>query len=142
MLSHGIIVLSNDKRKIAKFIENGMVYKAINNKSKNVIRYQIDCSAMSCSVQRCDNALEIVDENNLYFIELKGMDIKKAAAQILSTISHFVSDLTNTKLFGRIICSRVPRPDLRSTQIVSLERKLAASGGNLIKASQILEETI
>ncbi|NVZ07749.1 hypothetical protein HW932_00560 [Allochromatium humboldtianum] len=142
MLSSCAVVLSDDRRKVPQFSENGMIYKALNDGKKRVIRYQIDSNAMSSDTKRCDNALEVVENDFVFFVELKGEDIKKAASQIHSTINHFATDLCGKILFGRIVCSRVPRPDIQSTQLVALKKKLAASGGNLLKGSRKIEEKI
>jgi hypothetical protein len=135
-------VLSDDCRSIASFEENGMIYRGINNMRKRVIRYQVDCCEMPRDIKRCDNAIELPTCNNIYFIELKGEDIKKAAVQILCTINLYGRKLDGNKIFARIVCSRIPRPDIRSSQIVSLERAVGATGGNLTKTCRKLEESI
>lgn len=143
MLGNGSGVLSDDKRSIATFSENGVCYKAINPGQKRVIRYQVDEGLIvGNEKKRCDNALEVPDAKTIYFIELKGEDLKKAAVQIFKTVKEFSEDIKDLAIHGRIVCSRIPRPDVRSTQVVALERLLASKSGNLIKTSQLLEEKI
>lgn len=142
MLGSGRGVLTDDRRSIVQFSENGMTYKGININNRRVIRYQVDGGLISDDRKRCDNALAMPEINTVYFVELKGEDIRKAAVQIAHTVSEFNNELKNSSVFGRIICSRIPRPDIRSSEIVSLERTLAAKGGNLVKSCQALTENI
>jgi hypothetical protein len=134
-------LLSDDARPIVLFEENRKIYRGINTQRKNVLRYKVD-EGMIQSGEKCDYALGICDENKLYFIELKGSDVSKAAEQILETMRHLSEKVRGFSIFGRIVCSRVPRPDLRSTQLVRLERELARHNGNLVRQTLLLEEEI
>jgi hypothetical protein len=132
----------NDNRKIVTLSENGMIYKAKNNQKKKVICYDIDGVMIVSESKKCDKALGIPDEEKLFLVELKGCDLKKASEQILATIQTLDEKISGYKVFGRIVCSRVPKPDIRSTQVVRLERELAKRKGNLKKNSKIIEESI
>ncbi|MDD4272774.1 MAG: hypothetical protein PHG14_03495 [Desulfobacter postgatei] len=134
------IILSNDRRNVIIFSENCMEYRGLNRNKHTVIRYQIDSDKMPNEKTRCDNAFEITDR--IYFIELKGSDIKKAATQITQTIENFKTLLNGMKVFGRIVCSKAPRPAIRSSQFVSLQRTISKFGGDLKTATQKLEEQL
>ncbi|MCE1240432.1 MAG: hypothetical protein LWW83_10970 [Azonexaceae bacterium] len=142
MLGNDVGVLSDDCRAIAQFSENGKTYRGVNSGLKRIVCYQIDNGVIDNDKKRCDNALTIPEQKIAYFIELKGEDIKKAAIQIAATINHFGDKLNDYTVNGRIVCSRVPRPDVRASQIVSLERLLASKGGALEKRTRLLEENI
>lgn len=135
-------LLSDDRRTVAQFNENGMIYRGINNTNKKVLRYRIDGAMISGGVKKCDHALGLPEEQILYLIELKGSDLKKAAEQIYETISALRDKLDGMIVHGRAVCSRIPKPDLRSSQIIRLERALAQRQGSFFKQSKIIEEII
>jgi hypothetical protein len=135
--------LSDDTRQSVNFDENGRKYQGNNKGSKRVIRYQIDGYILNDSDdEKCDNAFLLPDEKKAYLIELKGSDLKKAADQIYTTLERLKNHLTNCNVHGRIVCSHIPKPDLRSTNLVRLERALASKKGNLIYKSKLLIEDI
>ena len=133
---------SDDTRSIIKFTENKMTYKGINTNRRRVLRYQIDGGMFDNNQTKCDNAFGFPDTDDFYLIELKGKDLKHASVQIYDTIQALNRKIKCYTVHGRIICSKIPRPHLRSTQIVRLERELAKRGGRLIKKSILLEENI
>lgn len=132
----------NDNRPIVVLSENGMQYKANNLQGKNVICYDVDGVMIVSDSKKCDKALGIPDDGMLFLIELKGCDLKKASEQIFATIQVLDGKINDYKVFGRIVCSRIPKPEIRSTQVVRLERELARRKGNLKKNSRTLEESI
>ncbi|MCD4500676.1 hypothetical protein ABGV49_04880 [Chromobacterium vaccinii] len=134
--------ISKDRRACVSFSENGMNYRGVNERKLLISMYKIDGGIISDNNKRCDNAFEVKELNSIYFIELKGEDIKKAATQIENTITILSNHLSGMSVYGRIVCSRAPRPDLRSSQIISLERVLMKMGGNLIKSCKTCEEKI
>jgi hypothetical protein len=135
--------LSSDNRSIVKFEENKMIYIGSNIQRKHVVMFKIDGNLQCGNSQKCDGAFILPDEKAVFFIELKGHCINTAADQIYSTINIFKQDLnSDCKIYGRIVSSRVPRPDLKSSHIVKLERTLASTQGNLKIQSQKLGEEI
>lgn len=135
-------LIAMDDRLNVKFEENKMVYLAINNHRKNVHMYDVDGKMINTESKKCDKALVIQKTKEIYLIELKGCDLKKAAVQIFDTIQHINEKVVGYKIHGRIICSRIPKPDIKSSQVVRLERELAKRQGNLKKNSKQLEENI
>ncbi len=143
MILTGVEILSDDNRSVVIFEERrGIIYKGINSSKKKVVRYRVDNDDMAVILKRCDYAMELPAQKSLYLIELKGEDLRKAASQILSTLDHFKTVLEQYKIHARVVCSRTPRPDLVSTQVVKLKKTVAISGGDFKSASGRLEEGI
>lgn len=135
-------LLSADNRKIVQFEENGMVYKGINNGLKHALRYDVDGAMISGGTKRCDKAIFLPDSETVYLIELKGTDLKKAAEQISQTMLTLHSNLDGCVVHGRVICTRIPTPDIRSTQVMRLELALAKKNGTFRKGCRLLSEDI
>jgi hypothetical protein len=134
---------SDDLRKIIQFEENKMVYIANNVEGKRVLMYDVDGYLFQSEIKKCDKAFLLPDIKHAYLIELKGSDLKKAAEQIYASLEVLKSCLSDCcTIHGRIVCSRVPVPDLRSTQVVKLERALAKRNGRLEKQSKRMIENI
>lgn len=132
-------LLTDDNRITPSFDENGVSYRAQNPNRLRVLRYRID-GGMICDGKRCDFALGIPAVNAFYLIELKGCDLRKAVDQLLATLANLKQSLEHYTVHGRIVLSRIPRPDLRSSDIIRLERQLAGRSGTLKKACRMMEE--
>ena len=135
-------LLSDDKRKIVQFEENGMTYKGINETSKRVLRYNIDGGIIAENIKKCDKALYLPDSSTVYFVELKGCNLKRAAEQIYQTLITLGASLDDCVIHGRAVCSRIQTPDVRSSQIIQLERELAKRNGSFKKSCRIFSEDI
>lgn len=139
----GIVgLLSDDKRKFIQFKENGMEYRGINNQLKRTLRYDVDGAMISGNIKRCDKALFQPESLTVYLIELKGSDLKKAAEQISQTMLALRDSIKDCVVHGRAICTRIPAPDVRSSQIIRLERDLAKTNGSFKKSCRVLIEDI
>jgi hypothetical protein len=134
-------LLGEDNRIEVVFEEHNRRYCANNPNRHRVLRYQIDGKLITRG-ERCDFAMGIPGNHTIFFIELKGADFKKAARQIRATIETLGEKLAGYVINGRVVLSRVSRPDLRSSCIIALERKLAESKGTLQKACNCLKETV
>ncbi len=135
-------LISDDTRSRVLFEENKMKYIGNNPQRKQVQRYDIDGGMFNSERKKCDKALVIPDDKTTYFIELKGCDLKKAATQISETITILREKISGHTVHGRIICSRIPKPDIRSTQVVKLQQELLRYNGKLEKNSKVIEENI
>ncbi|EJX1709253.1 hypothetical protein ODU63_003398 [Vibrio cholerae] len=135
-------LVASDSRINIKFEEQKMIYLAKNNGRKKVHMYDVDGKMISSGSKKCDKALVVPINEEIYLIELKGCDLKKAATQIYETINYLGDKLDGHKIHGRIVCSRMPKPDIKASQVVRLERELAKRKGNLKKNSQQLQEDI
>ena len=144
-LSDGL--LGKDDRAVVVFSENGRDYRGRNPHRKTIARYHIDGGAICDDTKRrCDFACEIPATapatTSLYLIELKGKDLIHACEQILDTMQHLATDLSGKTVHGRIVLSRVPAPDLRSTSYMRCDQALRKRGGTLKQQAKILEENL
>lgn len=127
---HAPIIKSSDRGNPQSHIAN-------NIDKSYVTHYQIDGVVMT-SGTRCDFLVINEDKKTVYFIELKGSDILKAATQIEATESYLASQL---KYYSgrqyRIIPNRVNTHDLKSS---AFRRYQIRWGKNLVvKTSQLTE---
>jgi hypothetical protein len=139
--THSTCLRSDDTRRKLVLSEKGREYRVLNPNGRRLMHYQIDhCFAVPG--KRCDHAIGVPELSLIRFVELKGKDLRSAAEQIYSTILVCESDLMGLKVHARVVLSRVQRPDLRSSDVVRLERKLAQYGGKLQQASRVMEEAV
>ncbi|MEP6803583.1 MAG: hypothetical protein ABI892_03595 [Flavobacterium sp.] len=80
------------KSKVAS--ENGKRIEIVSDESFTKIRID-DHLIPSKRVQKCDFGFVRHFNNEFYFVELKGKDVKTAVEQIISTIAIFESTLIN-----------------------------------------------
>lgn len=123
------------------FQEAARKYFGENPRKRRILRYRVD-GQMIVDGERCDFLFGIPENGNVYLIELKGANLKKAASQILTTMGKIGNRLVPYRQHGRIVLSRVQRPAVRPTIVLALERKLIERGGRLKYASQVLAEQI
>ncbi|MFC1836169.1 hypothetical protein ACFL2Q_15855 [Thermodesulfobacteriota bacterium] len=134
-------LLSDDNRHTFVFKEKRKEYIARNADRKRILCYRID-GQMIIEGERCDHGMGLPETNAFYLIELKCSDLRKAARQILSTIDSLGERLDGFVLHGRVVLSRTPVPDQRSSDVLRLERRLARLKGNFKKQSRRMEETV
>lgn len=122
------------KSKVAS--ENGKKFE-IDSKD-DFTRIQIDdCLISSKQVEKCDFGFIRHSNNEFYFVELKGKEVKKALNQIISTISIFESTLIKIpkeKRFGFIVSSRNP---LSSVETNNLKQAFAKNYGRLLEIKSV-----
>jgi hypothetical protein len=122
------------KSKVAS--ENGKRFEIESN--ENFTRIRIDaCLIPSQQVQKCDFGFVRHSNNEFYFLELKGKDVKIALNQIISTINIFETTLIRmpqTKRFGFIVSSRNP---LTSTETNNLKQAFAKKYGRLLEIKSV-----
>ena len=83
--------------------ENGCKHLGINDKSDEIRHFKIDGGVIrGTKVSRCDYLLANDTARRAYYIELKGSDVRKAMAQIDSTVA-MVRDLQGYTVFPRVI---------------------------------------
>ena len=128
-----------DTRKNIVFKDRGnkQEYRIINSDSVSICKIKVDNCLISSS-NRCDYlaikcaANQVVE--SLYFIELKGSDLKHALVQIEETIKH--SQLktllsTKPKIYARIVLNKQRTPDIKSSEKIRFEKMIKRLGGNL-----------
>lgn len=128
-----------DRRKKISLEENKRKYRANNSLEKMVAQYHLDTETKP--PKKCDYAIYIYDDedetkndNRLIFIELKGSDILSATKQISQSINDFVKipNIECKVIDARIVASKVPTPNIKSTDIVKCKDLLKQYGGCLI----------
>lgn len=112
--------------------ENGKRFEI--NSSVSFTRIRIDdCLITSKQVQKCDFGFVRHSNNEFYFVELKGKDVKTAFDQIISTITIFETDIIKIPLrkrFGFIVSSRNP---LSGTETNNLKQAFAKKYGKVLE---------
>lgn len=92
-----------------------------------------DCLISSKLVQKCDFGFVRHSEDEFYFVELKGKDVKTAFDQIISTITFFEINfirIPQGKRFGFIVSSRNP---LLGTETNNLKQAFAKKFGKILE---------
>lgn len=110
--------------------ENKRTYIANNPQRKIVYKVQVD-GKLICENARCDWAVAVVSKKEtgetleeLFLVELKGSDINHAFDQIVGTIDVLRTNYSVTKWFARVVCSKIPTPQLNSIHYKRLDKKL------------------
>ena len=131
-----------DNRKIMNVEENSRKFVGINSKNKPFTLYRVDGCIMM-EGQKCDFLLLNCSELLAYLIELKGSDLIRAVRQINATLSHLLGNLTDfKKINARIVLTKVNTPDLKSTELIKLEKRIRQLGGTLDYKAIILSENV
>jgi hypothetical protein len=119
----------------------GNSYRLLNPSRLQVVFYRID-GGLIRSGERCDYGVGVPVQGRFYLVELKGKDLKKAAAQLSGALSVLEAVLRGCTFHCRVVLSRVQPPDLRSAVVIALERRLARCGGDLRRGTILLEESL
>jgi hypothetical protein len=118
------------KSKVAS--ENGKKFEI--DSKEDFTRIQIDnCLIDSQQVEKCDFGFVRHSNDEFYFVELKGKEVKKALSQIINTISNFeftLIKIPKEKRFGFIVSSRNP---LSSVETNNLKQAFAKKYGRLLE---------
>tara|TARA_R110002049_G_scaffold70608_3_gene182356 strand:+ start:8939 stop:9373 length:435 start_codon:yes stop_codon:yes gene_type:complete len=132
ILSHAIIVLNEKKSE----------YMALNNQRINVPKYKVDgCIYKSSSDKiRCDYLLKA--NQKLYFIELKGSDIKKGLKQVLLSIVNLEQFFDHNSLNARVITTRGTKPKRLNTYKEYRDLIKLIGKGSIILNNTPYQETI
>lgn len=128
-INQKIIVSEENKRKhIANNIDENRVFQ---------FRIDGDIIPKSTSMKRCDYLVKNEEKKDLYFIELKGTDVKKAIDQITDTIDYLKNEINGYSILPRIIY-RPNSHGVHDTKVREFQRKYPRS----IIATNIYEEEI
>jgi len=128
----------NDKIVLVK--ENKRSFKIINSSRVFINKVKVD----KCFIKdgkRCDYLFEIECNNikKVFYIELKGKDLKHAIEQILATIEVCKSSHKGIKKYAFVILSRYPKED---SSIQKQKRLLKSQGIKFKSATNLHEEVI
>lgn len=137
----------SDRRKqiVLKDAGRAAEYRGLNNNQLDVTAYRIDGGIIKDnSIKKCDFGLYIPSLESIRLIELKGSDINAAVDQITTTYRKL--DLTKiagiSRIYGRIVLTKVNTPSIRSTNYVRLKKLLIRSGGDLDHGSKQFKEKL
>jgi hypothetical protein len=137
-----------DTRKTIVFKESGnkQEYRVSNKNGKEICKIKVD-GCLIKEGERCDYLMLSCQDKLAFFVELKGHDLKKAIAQIDSSITKLITEIQDFKIYARIVLNRNPTPDINSSVEIKLKKRLkqknGKDSGDLIKyKSQVLEESI
>lgn len=128
----------SDKRPMATCAEKGKRYNLVNDKNCLITQYHVDGGLVYDDKveQRCDYLYVVHDTTEItaILVELKGKDIKHAVEQLEKSANRFGRSISG-RMFGRIVCSAVPRlyNDPAVKNLEKIFRK--CNGGNLVLAS-------
>ena len=137
---------SYDKRNTVVAQEKRSKYIMLNPAQKILLHLSVDdCLLHQADGEQCDRLIAVCEDKKLFFIELKGSNVKKAASQLLNTVDHaffrpYLEDAEAS--FARIIPTRTQPPDLKSSAYRKLEQRMARLKGNVRQQAQQMTETI
>lgn len=134
-------LISDDKRAILSVTENARTYRILNPRGLRLLCYRVD-GGMLISGRRCDYAIGVTDDMRLFLVELKGKNLREAAAQLLATLDVIAHRVQSCSVHARVVLSKFPRPDLRASTVIALERKLASWKGSFKRQCRELDETL
>lgn len=96
-----------DKRRICVAYENKKKYQLINESKFSIRKVKIDkCLKQREGEKKCDFLMDIEELKRVFFIELKGGDLKKAINQIYSSIMALKLEFINYRIDARIVGTR------------------------------------
>ena len=111
------------KDKIIRVEENKKKF-IINNKDLLLINHVKVDGYLITTGNRCDHLFEIISLKKVFYVELKGSDIKHALEQLLDTIIFCEKFHANFNKECFIVCSRVPKETPRTQVLkVNLSKK-------------------
>ncbi len=139
-------ILRHDCSKEVPLREQNKTYKLHNKSRKEIVVYKIDSGLIiDNNVLKCDKGI-YTEEDWLFLIELKGIDLEHALDQINSTIDILLKqrNVKVKKLNARIVLSKVSVPRIYTSKENKLKQLLCKfyGGGDYKKQSQILEDSI
>ena len=132
----------DDDRPTVAFSELHRRYEARNPSRKRLVGYRVDGELLDVASQKaCDYLLGIPHEQKVYLVELKGPHLRQAVGQLRESLGRLSKQLQGKMISGRVVLSRVSRPDIRASETLTLARALAATGGDLrYKSIRLTEE--
>lgn len=114
-----------DDRKeiVARDKREKRIYKIINKTSKKFCLVRVD-GCLIIEGKKCDYLIVNCTDQSAIFIELKGSHLPEAAEQIDASLTQLQKHLPEFTIYARIVTSKMTAPDLNSSQITKLRKKL------------------
>ena len=110
--------------------ENGRKYSIENRSKKEIVKYKIDKGLLTdADGEKCDFGF-YTEDDVLILVELKGSDYCKAVDQTIHTIDKLIKEpqIKISKIYARIVLSKVRNPEVRSSNEKKLIRILDSYG--------------
>ena len=88
------------------------------------------CLISDDNIEKCDYVFRRCNNLDLYFVELKGKNIKKAVAQIVATIGYFKNKMKvqPAQLYGFVVASKVKLPK-SNAELANMKKTFAKNHG-------------
>lgn len=126
----------NEKRKKCVAYEKGKTYN-LNNISNFIIRkVKVDkCLNQGIGEKRCDFLMDIEEVKRVFFIELKGGDLDKAAKQLYQTIVYLKNEFVGFRIDARIVGSGDVPNFKNNASYRKLLKEILPTSGKIISAT-------
>ena len=136
------IIAGPDSRKLFVLEEKSKKWIGKNVKQKNGFIFQIDKNLMkNVDSKKCDKGL-FLENNDVYLVELKGVDFNTACKQLLVTLDFCKENLETYNYFCRVVGKEIPKKDNYPTSYKQLLAKLPKNKKYFDKRSFVLEEEV
>ena len=124
-------IVARDKGEKRKYI-------VINKAGSVFCKVRVD-GCLITKGKKCDYLILNCDKNLAIFVELKGSDLLKAVEQIESSLNQLLKHLKIFTIYVRIVTSKVNAPDLRTTKLIHLRKRLKKiNKDNIIKFNYLI----
>lgn len=120
--------------------ENKSKYTIRNKTERHLLKIYVDGCLITAG-NRCDFAVD-VDNKNIYLIELKGNDVRKACIQLLATYKYFKKNFDYTYIHCRFVSSKVSVPAIYSYEFKQLLHLTKKNEVSFKYASRYLEDVL
>lgn len=144
-----------DCRSKAACTENGKSYtldQSEGNPKHEILKLHMDKGAIidqnGCNTNKCDYVLWVKEKNatkrkTAILVELKGVSVQHAIKQLMATLRQpeFQEEWKLCdRIFGRIVCTSVPRAMTNDARMEAKKEFLIRGGNLVIKENSYLEE--
>jgi len=119
LINNPLIVVSENRREFR-----------IDNRLKNQInRVEVD-GCLIKNGQKCNYLFEIIEQNRVFYVELKGSHISEAVRQLEATIKFCKNEHINSQKSSFIVASKVPKS---RTNTQNLKKEFKKRNGHILK---------
>ena len=136
------IIAGPDSRKLFVLEEKGKKWIGKNITQKIGFTFQIDKDFMNdIESKKCDKGL-FLENNDVYLVELKGVDFNTACKQLLVTLDFCKQNLGSYNYFCRVVAKELPSKNNYPTSYRQLLAKLPKNNKCFYAKSNVLEEEV
>ena len=136
------IIAGPDSRKLFVLEEKGKKWIGKNIAQKIGFTFQIDKDLMNdIESKKCDKGL-FLENNDVYLVELKGVDFNTACKQLLVTLDFCKQNLGSYNYFCRVVAKELPSKNNYPTSYRQLLAKLPKENKCFYAKSNVLEEEV